>query len=851
MNRLPLCRGPRSLGFALLVLAVAWPHTAFGTKFLVFKPRAAQGPSPVALGTVDLDRYRSLGVEVIAEYSHFYLVEAPKGRHSDFVSDATANGLVVQAKDSYDLIQVNGYIFPSSQPAPSLPPDLTIDDYPAASEGLYLVQMVGPNRPEWWAEMTAVGSPVGYLPENTYVLRGRGEDVRSLAARKGFQHVSAFQPAYKVAPALLQGEAPTLAIIQLDGGGPLRRIGDVLDALAGNHVEFEQEGPVRNAALHLAPIDVRTLAALPEVVHIEPLSPPAPSDERVALSGAGRYAGGQPTNPGTYQSWLASKGFCTSTSRPPGCYDYWTKVAVFDSGIDSTLCPTSDPACPGGTRLQSPDFGSRVVRLYCANSRSGTNYCFDAANNRYDYSDRCGHGTAVASVLAGDPVAPGGVGALGRDLGQFYLGSGVAPLAQVMAFKLWGDNCTLMGNPQTWPTPADLERWIGQLPAYPTSRFASHSWNNYKDYTYNAYSQKFDALVRDANGGFDDYSHPMTIVFSAGNLPASATADVVAPANGKNVLSAGAAESYRTSDVAPWNNGSICKAADSLNNVADFSNRGVYSNPNRLKPDLLAPATRVGVAWSRANWPSSGCYQPPSAGDPNGRYYTRFWGTSSAAPAVTGSAVLAETWFSSRQGGALPSPAMLRAMLVAHTDDMHGGTDRMTGTTLQHYPMYAKGWGRVNLDRLFQTSVSVKYYDEDHSSGGARRFTPGEGSWTVNLQVANSSKDTIAVLVFTDRFATAGASSLYVNNLDLYVLDGSYVYSENNFNAAGYTIQAYSGAYPDFDNTVKVIRIPAGQIVNGDFTIEVVPSAINMQAVPGRDGISANQDFALYVYNAL
>lgn len=51
------------------------------------------------------------------------------------------------------------------------------------------------------------------------------------------------------------------------------------------------------------------------------------------------------------------------------------------------------------------------------------------------------------------------------------------------------------------------------------------------------------------------------------------------------------------------------------------------------------------------------------------------------------------------------------------------------------------------------------------------------------------------------------------------------------------------------DNTVELIRIPAGEIINGDFTVEVVP-AVSAKAVPGLDGSGANQDFALYVYNA-
>ena len=36
-----------------------------------------------------------------------------------------------------------------------------------------------------------------------------------------------------------------------------------------------------------------------------------------------------------------------------------------------------------------------------------------------------------------------------------------------------------------------------------------------------------------------------------------------------------------------------------------------------------------------------------------------------------------------------------------------------------------------------------------------------------------------------------------------------------------------------------------------EFTIQVVAGAINQNAVPGRDGNAPNQDWALYVYNAI
>ena len=67
--------------------------------------------------------------------------------------------------------------------------------------------------------------------------------------------------------------------------------------------------------------------------------------------------------------------------------------------------------------------------------------------------------------------------------------------------------------------------------------------------------------------------------------------------------------------------------------------------------------------------------------------------------------------------------------------------------------------------------------------------------------------------------------------------------------ARGTTFRATGAWLPDMDNNVELIRIRPGDLVGSSFTIEVVPSIINGQAVPTLDGGSPNQDFALYVYN--
>ena len=124
----------------------------------------------------------------------------------------------------------------------------------------------------------------------------------------------------------------------------------------------------------------------------------------------------------------------------------------------------------------------------------------------------------------------------------------------------------------------------------------------------------------------------------------------------------------------------------------------------RFKPDLVAPGSQIAAA--RA--------QESTFVD----YYTCFRGTSAAAPAVTAAAILADAWYRHVISDPVsnPSPAMVKAMLVAHADDMYGGYDHLTSSTIPHSPSPEQGWGRVNLDGLLQEDVEVTVYDEDHNS---------------------------------------------------------------------------------------------------------------------------------------
>ena len=143
-------------------------------------------------------------------------------------------------------------------------------------------------------------------------------------------------------------------------------------------------------------------------------------------------------------------------------------------------------------------------------------------------------------------------------------------------------------------------------------RISSNSWGQVVGTgTYNLNSQRYDALVRDAQPTGAAIAvagnQEMVIVFSAGNS-GPGTNTVGAPGTGKNVITVGAAE-----NVHPFGGADACGAddtfADNANDVASFSSRGP-TDDGRIKPDIMAPGTHVTGGVFQANPPF-----PPNGND--------------------------------------------------------------------------------------------------------------------------------------------------------------------------------------------------------------------------------------------
>jgi subtilisin family serine protease len=188
-----------------------------------------------------------------------------------------------------------------------------------------------------------------------------------------------------------------------------------------------------------------------------------------------------------------------------------------------------------------------------------------------------------------------------------------------------------------------------------------------------------------------------------------------ATASAKNVLSVG--------------------AVDANLNLASFSSRGPAKD-GRVKPELVARG--VGLLSSV----------------PTNDYGTAS-GTSMSAPAVTGiAALLVEQWRRSYPGTS-PTPAHLKALLIAGADDVGNPG-----------PDYSFGFGLVNAKR----SVDLILNDR------VRTLTVGQGQTRMVEVVVDSTQDLRIVLNWSDPAIPylggddVAAKSL-INDLDLKVLD--------------------------------------------------------------------------------
>ncbi|MGH3385167.1 MAG: S8 family peptidase [Nocardioidaceae bacterium] len=251
-----------------------------------------------------------------------------------------------------------------------------------------------------------------------------------------------------------------------------------------------------------------------------------------------------------------------------------TTVAVLDTGID----------------VGHPDLADRVVGQMN----------FSASDI---VGDRFGHGTHVASIVAGTGAASGGQR------------QGIAHDARLLNVKVLGDNGTGLTS-----DVIEGAEWAAQQGADVANLSLSSEPTDGTDPA----AQALNALT-------DQYG--ILFVCSAGNIgPGEST--VSAPGTADEALSVG--------------------AVDSFDALAGFSSRGPRLGDFAIKPEITAPGVLITAARAAGT----------NRGIPVGEHYTRLSGTSMAAPHVAGAAaVLKEQhpeWGPARLKATLTSTAETR-----------------------------------------------------------------------------------------------------------------------------------------------------------------------------------------------
>jgi len=399
------------------------------------------------------------------------------------------------------------------------------------------------------------------------------------------------------------------------------------------------------------------------------------------------------------------------------------------------------------------------------------------------------HGTGVASNAVGNGA--GGV----MDTGGFLRGLGIAPgsdfvdLLQVNHEKPGGMLLLMTESVRNG------------------ARLSNNSWGaSSQPLGYDMDTMMVDIGVRDADPEAPGHQ-PLTYVLAIDNGNGQ-TQSQGTPDDAKNVIAVGATEMQNVSGG----------QSDDVDDLAGVTAHGP-ARDGRILPHLVAPGCRVDGAITND-------------------FYQLRCGTSFAAPQVSGAAALFIEHYRGLHANAEPSPAMVKAAVLASTVNLEGHRDA-SGQVMGPRPDSMQGWGRPDLADLLEVGLAKTYYD-------AQVIFQGSGEvWSVPLQVVDTNRPAKLSLVWTDApgHGLGGATPAWNNDLDLEIDYQGQTYLGNQVGPGGWSV---TGGQADYRNNSEGVWL--GPTANGEVDVRVKATNLAWDGLPGQGGLS-DQDFALVASN--
>lgn len=703
---------------------------------------------------------------------------------------------------------------------------------------MHLFKFPEPIQGDWYDALTRDGLEViNYIPNYAYLVYGTGDSIRrkqddAAGGRLPVEWDGEYLPEYRLQPGLFDGDpndagsnlATDRILIQLyrDEAANRETFTFVGSIQKGKMVNRWEIGHYVNFIAVLDKQGVRALAERPDVISIAPWIEPEKNDERQNIIMAGQLSGNVPI-PGNWLTYLAGRGFTQAQFDASGFV-----VNVSDDGLDAG----SGSPLPGLTQynlLREGVFsgGSRIVynRPYGTATQLDTQGCD-------------GHGNINTSIVAG--YVPNGApynASPHADASGYRYGMGIAPFVLVGSSTIFS-NSGGFTNPNIPVLESD---------AYTSgARISTNSWGAAVGGAYNATSQTYDIITRDAQSGTAGNQQHVLLIAAGNSGPGANTTG--APGTAKNAITVGASE-----NVHPFGGNDGCligdTGADSANDIIGFSSRGP-TDDLRNKPEVVAPGTHVtgslqqnsavastpvtGTGTAAGCWHGGGvCGGVGSTFFPSGQqFYTASSGTSHSTPAVAGFAALIRQHFIN-QLLTPPSPAMTKAAMMNTARYMNGvgANDNLWSNN--------QGMGMVDMDNYFDRLFGGPRIVRDQVGGDM--FTASGQQRVFTGTIADNTRPFRVTVAWSDKEGSTTSGAL-VNNLDLEVSVDGTLYRGNVFSGANSAV----GGSADIRNNAESVFVPAG--VSGPVAIKVKATNIAGDGVPG-NASPLDQDFALVVQN--
>lgn len=797
---------------ALLVStsAAAAPARRGWTK-LELTPMDGKGPAVAA------DVVKASGAEIVSDYGSFAIVAAPAAAVEGLTTAARKRGFAVRRRDELDVIELPAAKVDVRAGIDGVPQSGLVRAYTARKPGLFIIQLAAPPRPEWLAELTGMGWTLArYVQHNAYIAVGVPELGQPTRALSYVQWTEFFHPYQKLAQVASGQEAHDL-LFDFPGGFDLTEAIADIEARAIGPVKVDRGRADTHVYAKMTGKDALHVVRHQLVIGVSPRPQLGLSDERQAMAFTSNLdaAQSQPLRPHGYWDWVTSRCTDCATMAP----ETW-RVGVADYGLDRG---------PDASAAGHPDLENR--KEWGMVLPADENQCSTPNTNGCDFAP---HGTAVAGVIAG--IASGTRPA---DSGGFFYGAGMAQRSRVfMTSFRWLKEPFDLDALKSWMADA-ASRGI----TIQNHSFNEYTQNNYPtdtSGTYTAMARAYDLAVRDASTVTG--RQPLLVTISAGNSDqgaqwSSARKYVSAGGTAKNVIAVSGLENAR---------GVVCDAvSSSFKDVMSKSRLGTLMNSAYVKPDLMAPASVITTTRSYAKTAAANCLGISTD-------YTVNSGTSFAAPAVAGAAILLK-----RHLGMTPqetSPSLIKAVLIAGARSVRGGNDNTASPpgTIGPVPGSQQGFGRASLDDVLNTPKPV-IWDESSS----RTFTQTGQRFVGRIKVrANPVK---IALVWSDAAATPAGNDQNprVNDLDLEVSAAgstTHVFLGNKLEVdpangeVSKLLDRSTAPEPDYVNNVEYVRFFG--TVNQEYEIVIKGANLTCDADADVCPSTPKQDFSVAVVNA-